>query len=424
MNANSYLMTLLIGLSCLNVWAQETVTPTDTLPVANTDTLPKTKLIEELKYIKQPGLANAASKIYSSDHRYSISGFTEINSVSYLGEKPGGDDLELYYTNLYRFGFYFGFKITDRFIFNSEIQAELLHDGLNEVAGELNFEWMFDYLLHPAFNVRVGNYPIPVGYTNINEEPIAFYSVNRPESERIILPTQWLETGFLLYGVFLRNQLEYNLGVTKGLDGSSMVEGTWIRRGRYHALNFPQSVAANGKLEYVGNENIQLGLAGYLGNAGRGLETPNGEPFSPQVRLFSAFAGYDLGNVSFFGLAMKGKMNQTERIFEFDNQILGEETFGYYGEVRWDLFSILPKSPEWKLPLWIRYERLDTHASVATAFDTEGFNRQNLEIISLGANLRPKKSLVFKGNYQFRQNLAQNALPESNRIELGVGFIF
>lgn len=388
------------------------------------DTSSSEKLIEDLKYIKQPGLANAASKIYSADRRYSISGFTEINSVTYLGERDRSGDIELGYTNLYRFGFYFGYKITDRLIFNSEIQAELLHDGFREAGTELNFEWMFDYLISSYFNVRIGNYPLPLGYTNINEEPIAFYSVNRPEVERIILPTQWLETGVMFYGNFLNNQLEYNLGLTKGLDASSMVEGTWIRRGRYHNLAWPQDWAGNGKLEFVGRADVKLGIAGYYGNAARGNNTPAGEPFAPNVSMLSAFAGYNWGAFSVFGLALKGNMSQTDRVFQFDNQIIGEETFGYYGEFRWDLWTVIASERDWKLPLWIRYERLDTHAAVASTFENHAFDRQNLKIISLGANLRPKRNIVFKGNYQFRRNLTTSVIPEANRLELGVGFIF
>jgi hypothetical protein len=390
----------------------------------NTDSVETKGLIEDLKYIKQPGLANAASKIYSAERRYSVSGFTEINSVSYLGEKNRGDDLELYYSNLYRFGFYFGYKITDRFIFNSEIQGEFLHDGFRESGTELNFEWMFDYLFHPSFNVRIGNYPIPIGYTNINEEPIAFYSVNRPEVERIISPTQWLETGIMFYGTMFNNQLEYNLGVTKGLDASNMVEGTWIRRGRYHSFSWPESWAGNAKLEYVGRKDVKLGLSAYHGNAGRGKELADGSPFSPKVSLYSAFFGYDWGDFSLFGLAMKGNMTRTENIFTFESQILGEETFGYYGELRWDLWPLLNSNKDWRLPLWVRYERLDTHASISGSFDGFDFERQNLEIISIGANLRPKRNIVFKGNYQIRKNLAINALEEANRVELGIGVIF
>ena len=382
------------------------------------------KLIEELKYIKQPGLANAASKIYHADRRYSISGFTEINTVGYLGEKNRSEDLELYYSNLYRLGVYFGYKITDKLIFNSEIQAEFLHDGFREYGTEFNFEWIVDYLFAREFNVRVGNYPIPIGYTNINEEPIAFYSVNRPEVERIIIPTQWLETGIMFYGNILKNQIEYNIGLTKGLDASNMNEGTWIRRGRYHQVAIPESWASNFKLEFVGNEQTKLGVSGYYGNAGRGQSTPTGDAFDPIIKMISGFAGYDLGNFSLFALAIRGNTTQTDKIFLFDNQIIGSETFGYYTEARWDLFSLVNTNSSWKLPLWLRYERLDTHASIVSSFENRNFNRQNLEIISIGANLRPRKNLVIKGNYQFRKNLSKTMFDEADRVEFGLVFIF
>ncbi|WP_291788237.1 hypothetical protein [Cecembia sp.] len=396
----------------------------NTTDTTKKDNIENKGLIEELKYIKQPGLANAASKIYSAERRYSISGFTEINSVTYLGEKNRGDDLELFYSNLYRFGVYFGYKITDKFIFMSELQGEFLHDGFRESGTEFNFEWIFDYLFHPSFNLRIGNYPIPIGYTNINEEPIAFYSVNRPEVERIISPTQWLETGIMFYGNFLNDQLEYNLGMTKGLDAANMVEGTWIRRGRYHSFAWPESWAGNGKLEYVGREDVKLGISAYHGNANSGRKLPDGSNFAPMVSLYSGFFGYDWSDFSLFGLVMKGSMTQTDRIFVFNNQIMGKETFGYYGELRWDIWGKFNSQKDWKLPIWIRYERLDTHASVGTGFDTEGFDRQNLQILSLGANLRPKKNIVFKGNYQIRKNLVDSPLEEANRIEFGIGLIF
>jgi hypothetical protein len=422
MNKNVFFLVILLVFS-FGVNAQKEENPIDSANY-NKNNLENKGLIEELKYIKQPGLANAASKIYSAERRYSISGFTEINSVTYLGEKKRGDDLELYYSNLYRFGVYFGYKITDKFIFMFEIQGEFLHDGFRESGTELNFEWIFDYLFHPVFNLRIGNYPIPIGYTNINEEPIAFYSVNRPEVERIISPTQWLGTGIMVYGNFLNNHLEYNLGITNGLDAANMVEGTWIRRGRYHSFGLPESIAGSGKLEFVGREDIKFGVSAYHGNASRGRSLPDGNDFKPKVSLFSGFFGYSWSDISLFGLVLKGSMTQTERIFSFNNQILGEETFGYYGEIRWDIWSKFKSNRNWELPLWIRYERLDTHAKVEKVFNYANFERLNLEIISIGANLRPKKNVVFKGNYQFRKNLAPNTLQESDRLELGIGFIF
>jgi hypothetical protein len=73
-----------------------------------------TKLVPELTYQQHPGLAYAASKIYFSDQRYSISGFGETNFVRYSGgNNPDLGDIELFYTNLYRFSVFFGYKLTD-----------------------------------------------------------------------------------------------------------------------------------------------------------------------------------------------------------------------------------------------------------------------------------------------------------------------
>lgn len=435
MKTLSKLLIIVLLLNCNELLAQEKIEDAHLFSLVtpegdddDNEEKGKQKLgIGKLKYIKQPGLANAASKIYSADQRWSISGFGEINYVNYRGPKITEDsDIELYYTNLYRSGTYFGYKITDKLIFNSELQLEVMHDGFNEFHWEGNLEVILDYLFSPYFNVRVGNYPVPIGYVNINEEPIAFYTVNRPEVERIILPTQWLEMGVLFYGnVF--NHIEYNIGATKGMDATQFREGSWIRRGRTHDyFSVPQGYGINGKLEYNPVKEFGMGVSGYTGNAGNGAITPiTNERLNSQLTLASAFAHYDFGNISLFGLATKGWLSETDRIYEFHNNVVGSQTFGYYGEIRWDILPYFNLDTEWKFPLFVRYERLNTHAGVHSALQDKPREEYNLSIVSLGFNARPKKNITFKANYQFRNNFFTEAdIPESNRIEVGLGFIF
>lgn len=385
------------------------------------------KAIPELKYIKQPGLANAASKIYSADQRFSISGFGEINYVNYRGmQNRSSQDIELYYTNLYRSGTYIGYKITDKIIFNSELQLELLHDGFREYSTEANLELILDILFSPYINLRVGNYPVPVGYVNINEEPIAFYTVNRPEVERILLPTQWLETGAMLYGNFLK-VFEYNAGLTKGLNSTDFLEGSWIRRGRFHGLGAAGSWAANGKIEYVGSKATLLGISGYTGNAANAELNADGLPLETHLSLVSGFAGYTWKSFSAFGLFTRGWLSGTEQLHALNGRVIGAATLGYYTEIRWDIWKDLGlgKKGDFKLPIFIRYERLNTHDQIHPSLSALSRDENDLEIISIGANVRPKKNWVFKANYQFRSNRYQKAnIPEANRMELGMGFIF
>ena len=58
--------------------------------------------------------------------------------------------------------------------------------------------------------------PLNIGYINNNEEPLLFLSVNRPETERLIIPSEWIETGITAYGEFF-DKLNYFVSVTNGV---------------------------------------------------------------------------------------------------------------------------------------------------------------------------------------------------------------
>lgn len=405
-------------------------------------------VVEKLKYIKQPGLANAASKIYSADRRYSISGFLELNNVNYLGKIDPDvvdQDMELGYTGLYRLGIYFGYKISDRWIFNSEFQVELLHDGIRAYDTEANFEVMLDYLWKSEMSFRFGNFPMPLGYVNVMEEPTAFFTVNRPEVERILIPTQWLEPGFMVYGKLFGT--EYNLGVVKGLDATQFSEGAWIRPARYHWWDNPQDLAGFFKLAYHTIDNLEIAAAGYYGTANRGHINPEtNERIDAKVGMATTYIDYTIGNVSLFGLGMYGWLNGTEDIamvqqLRFNNPndivpVLGSETYGGYAEIRWDILPILGKKTEHKLPLFFRYERLNTHGAVGFVPISRRnpqnintpleLNETNITNLVFGFNYRPARNIAIKANYTHRINesLFEASNLQPSRIELGLGIIF
>ncbi|WP_075602936.1 hypothetical protein [Saccharicrinis aurantiacus] len=393
--------------------------------------------ISELKYIKQAGFANASSKIFTADRRFTVSGFGELNYVNYESDIPnkGNKEMEQFYTNLMRFGTYFGYRITDKIVFMSEIQVEYLQDGFFQREGhfEYNLEASFDFLLHPMFNVRVGNYPLSLGWVNVNEEPIGFYSVNRPEVERTIIPTQWLEQGFLIYGSPFADA-EFQFGVTKGLDAQNFTSGTWIRDGRYTSwTEIPPTVAYNGKLGYGHEDRSLLSIAGYYGDASRGYAFDNGDKLNTNLGLMTIVGAHNIGNFTLFGLYAHGWLSGTDQLFDINNEVLGSQTQGYYIEGRYDIMPHIVKGKEWKLPLFVRYERMNTHYKIDDAvqdkWDTYGSHTANadlkdLEIITVGLNFRPKKNWTYKANYQFRANKYAGSPNEPNQFELGLGFIF
>ncbi|WP_338236145.1 hypothetical protein [Persicobacter diffluens] len=390
------------------------------------------KFLEELTYEKQPGFANASSKIFTSERKFTVSGFGEINYVNFQGQKDkSSGDMELYYSNLFRTGIWLGYKFTDKIIMVGELQTEYITDQFRE--GELDFayELVVDFLLSNQFNIRVGNYPMGIGWVNQNDEPIGFKTVNRPEVERLIIPTAWMEMGVLFYG-FALPDLEYAFGLTNGFNGPNFTSGTWARNGRNHNMfEVPSSWALNGKLQYGDEDDFLIGLSGYYGDASKGYtfaksyENPYaGQHLNSQMGMFSAHGIYNIGNLELFGLYTKGWLTGTEQLYHIDGQILGAETYGYYLQAAYDILPHFGASGEWKLPLFARYERLNTHQRIHKDLEGihEGLAMNDLQVISIGFNAQPKKSVVFKANYQFRKNFA--GAPEPDQIEFGVGFIF
>lgn len=411
------------------------------------DTSKTGKVVEGLTYQQQPGLALAASKIFFSEKRYSISGFGEVNYVGYLGPKDiTVGDMELYYTNLYRFATFFGFRITDKIIWNSELQIEYLHDGLREGHHEFVFEAFVDFLIHKNFNTRLGFFPLTIGYVNNNDEPVMFYSVNRSEVERLIVPSTWIEFGTMFYGSITKN-LSYTLGVSQGLNAQNYIGGTWVRQGREIRFNVPQNIAVNPQLNYIGIKDLTLSASGYYGFSGQGkrIEYQGGNPIvRAPILLGAAYAKYDYKNWRFVAVGTMGSLGQTEKIYELTKndegigQVVGKQTYGYLAEVGCDLLPYFRKNKEvpdkknWfvhrkemKFPVFVRYERLNTHMGVQPDLLSYNRDQRDLDILTLGLNFNTRENIVFKVNYQFRQNRYKNlSIPESDLVEFGIGFIF
>lgn len=384
------------------------------------------KMVPELQYKQHPGLAYAASKIYFSDQKYAVSGFGEINAIRYAGESNReSGDIELFYTNLYRFSTFFGYKFTNRLIFNSEFLGEFIHDGTREYGTDIVIEAMLDYLIHPRFNARVGFFPLPMGYLNNNDEPVMFNSVNRPEVERVIIPSSWIMLGTMAFGKVAGN-LSYSAGIVGGLDGNNFVEGTWIRQGRQIHHGIPKDFASVGQLLYSKGEDLQLGVSAYRGASGvDGTTDALGRVRMPTTVL-SAHGRYQKPRFSLTGVATQGQLGRTVEAFERTGQVMGARTFGYYIEADHDILPYFSKKAgSRKLKVFARTEWLNTHARTDASLRGNRRNEQDLRIVTIGASYAPKRSFVFKSNYQFRANrFASAPVPESNVAEFGMGFIF
>lgn len=410
----------------------------------------KSKIIDSLTYEQQSGLPVAASKIYFSDKKYTISGFGETSYNHYLGPKNReSNDLELYNTNLQRFVLYGAYRPVNWLVMYAEIFAEFVNDGNLENHFEYLPEVFVDFLIDPRFNVRLGSHQVNMGFINNNDEPILFYTVNRPEVERIIIPSQWIDLGVMTYGKLSQN-FQWTASVYQGLDAKSLNGSTWIRRGRDEALRFNfDSYLLNGSLKYTGIENTEIAVNGLWTPMGLGETFQSGGEINPvkaSTTLGSAYVRYTKDNFSLMALGALGRMNNTEQIYhltsdqELGSQVMGSSVYGYYAEMSYDILPLLGfnkkkegsndnffyRRREVKLPVFARIERLNTHESVSPSLQGLSRLQSDITALSLGFNFNTRKNIVFKANYQFRwsQVPMSNGELEGDRVEVGFGFIF
>ena len=148
-----------------------------------------------------PGLGRAASEIFYSDKPITFSGYAEIANV-FNGGKPrdtSSGDLELYFNQLYRITPFIGVRIAKNIFLTTEFGIEYL-EGNGENETHFFPEVYLDVIYKKWMSFRFGLQPLNIGYINNNEEPLLFLSVNRPETERLIIPTEWIEAGITIYG--------------------------------------------------------------------------------------------------------------------------------------------------------------------------------------------------------------------------------
>src|SRR5690606_3395867 len=96
-----------------------------------------------------------------------------------------------------------------------------------EKGGEIRVEELaVAFALHPAFNIRLGHFLVPVGFAPTLDEPVDYFTVERSEAERSMLPVLWDETGAEIFGDL--PGVRYRLQVVNGLDATGFTSGNWI----------------------------------------------------------------------------------------------------------------------------------------------------------------------------------------------------
>jgi len=274
-----------------------------------------------------------------------------------------------------------------------------------------------------------------------------FSSVNRPEAERLILPTEWIEAGVTVYGD-LFNKINYALGFTNGVLAKDFKSASWIRGGAEGQLESFNKLAINAQVNYLPVNNVTLSASSYYNESGRDetIEVDGvTKKVSAPVFVLSGYARWDYKAFSLIGMGTYGTLGETAEVYQLTaetqgfGQVIGEQAYGFYVEPSLDILKVfgLSSSKETKsgniftisnpeLPFFLRYERLDTHSSVAPELEDLDYVRNNLNIWMVGFNYKPNHHIALKFDVRFRDNLdPQEDVPDSETLyELGIGIEF
>ena len=362
------------------------------------------------------GLGPAASKVYSLGKGLSIGGYGEGYYRALVGDKGDASNT----TDLLRAVLYFGYKFTDRIVFNSEIEIE--HTD------EIHLEFAtLDFLWQDWANLKAGLMLIPMGFVNQIHEPPFFFGVNRPDVERMIIPSTWRENGAGLFGSW-GELLHYKLYAVNGMNAAGF-SPAGLRNGRQsggEALAEHGAVVA--RLDTTPLPGLLLGGSVYAGNSGQDQTIDGARIPDTFTTLFDLHWQYEWRNLWLRGLWTMAFLSSADRLTESlqaigdldPDEAIAETMMGGYAEIAYDLWDCLFES-ERSLEPFYRFEWFDTQADMPNGF---GFARDRSREVwshTVGVQFEPIPNIVLKLDYRNR-NPEQGEIADE--VNVGFGYVF
>lgn len=360
---------------------------------------------EEVELKSQYGLGPAASKIYGVERGLSMGGYGEAFYTNQIS--GGGTDR----ADTLRFVQYIGYKFNENIVLNTEIEIE----HANEISLEL---MSLDFFWKEQANARAGLLLIPMGFMNEIHEPPTFFGVQRPETERRIIPSTWRELGVGLFGKF-RDDLEYRAYVVNGFDATGF-SSSGIRSGRQKGSKArAEDLAFVARLDWTPIDELLLGGSFYTGNSGQD------QPGVPNARLsmFELHAQYTNGPWRARGLVAMNFLDEAGDLSRSlglsSSKPVGERMLGGYGEVAYDVWPLITGREDKYLAPFVRMEYVDPQNQVPSGFSRDATRR--FWLATTGLSFKPHPNVVLKAEY--RNFSAQDGdIPDE--ISVGMGFAF
>ncbi len=382
------------------------------------------------------GLGPAASKVYGIGRGLSIGGYAEAIYTNVIADKRRSGDVDRF--DALRAVLYTGYKFTDHIVFNAEFEFEHATTSSTESAGSgsVSVEFMtLDFLLQDEVNARAGLLLVPMGFVNEMHEPPFFYGANRPDVERVIIPTTWRENGAGLFGR-IGDMVEYKLYAITAPNAAGF-DASGLRGGRQNGNRaLAEDMAFVGRVDFEPIPELLLGGSVLVGETGQDqrlsvltalqppptVKLPDArlalweahaqlQTHGLHARALVAMAHLDDAAPLTLALRQTGDIGATE--------VVADEMFGVYGEVAYEVMQWIHPASGWTVEPFFRFEHVDTQHDMPSGFARN--RARTFEVYTAGLQVKPIPNVVLKVDYRNRQ-AHSGALGDE--VNLGMGLVF
>ena len=382
------------------------------------------------------GLGPAASKVYGIGRGLSIGGYAESLYTAVVHDKRQSGDKNRF--DALRAVIYTGYKFTDHILFNAEFEFEHATTSATESSGGGSVSVEFaavDFLFRDEVNARAGLLLVPMGFLNEIHEPPFYYGTNRPDVERLIIPSTWREGGAGLFGR-IGDRVEYKLYAITSMNAAGF-DDSGLRGGRQNGNRaLAEDLAFVGRLDFEPIPELLLGGSVFVGNTGQDQDLVNAAGVTidlPNSRLLLWEAHSQLQAMGFRGrvlftmahvddarqltLALRPSPGGTGDIGA--SEVIADDMLGVYGEVGYDVMQWIWPDSGWTVEPFVRAEYIDTQHAMPRGFSADETNE--LRIYTAGISAKPIPNVVLKVDYRNRSSRKGRLGDEVN---LGFGVVY
>ena len=361
-----------------------------------------------------------------SDDRVKVHGYGELHF-----NLPTDSSGTAQFDN-HRFALGMQARLADWIFMNVEIDYE-------HAAQELEFEFGYlDFLIKDGINARAGVMLIPMGFLNEFHEPPLFWTVERPDFYKSIIPTTWNGSGAGIFGtpvdgvnyrVYLVNALQSirpagcsagagtraggNCGFFRGKDG--------IRKGRLQPNEaIFEDFAVAGRIELTKLlPGLHTGFSFHTGNTTQNLIPENGRATMLEGDMKYRYQWFDMNaSIAHINVSDAGAIN-TFQIANVDDGDVASGIFGWNIQAGVHMPQLLGMSTSQDVIPFLMYEFIDTQNEMPAGFAPDLANEK--KITTAGVSYMPIPQVAVKFDYV---HISKGNGDRVDQVNLGLAYMF